>query len=190
MPTIYIPSITDRPRCENNIDSVCKTIEKTINQTIQNTLNTLEKDCSSVTSKINDILEEDGLAWKHNLKTKMFSWMFGFLSFLLMTFLAITFIADTKRFAKQLGYYLGPVEDFWTYVPKQYHYHGKIALFVKAFIIFILSRFWSKTRARLSWKQKRRLEEQKSYIISHVKPQKEKLYADYLKQSVADHDLS
>ena len=48
-----------QPRCENNIDSVCKAIEKTINQTIQNTLNTLEKDCFAITSKINDIIDAD-----------------------------------------------------------------------------------------------------------------------------------
>lgn len=41
-------------RCANQIEEVCKEIEKTINQTIQNTLNTLEKDCE----KIADIVDK------------------------------------------------------------------------------------------------------------------------------------
>lgn len=190
MPTIYIPSLTDRPRCENMIDNVCKTIEKTINHTIQNTLNTLEKDCFSVTAKINEILVEDSAAWTHNLKTRFFSWIIGLMSLIVMTFLAFTFLIGNKRFHEHLGPYINPVQDFWSYIPDLYHFHGKVTLAVIAFILFVISRFWSKTRSRLTRKQKQILNEQRSYILSHVKPQKEKLYGDYLKQSVADHDLS
>ena len=46
-------------RCVNQIDEVCKDIEKTINQTIQNTLNTLEKDCESIAGIIDQKLQED-----------------------------------------------------------------------------------------------------------------------------------
>ena len=46
-------------RCANQIEEVCKDIEKTINQTIQNTLNALEKDCDSITSLIDKTLEQD-----------------------------------------------------------------------------------------------------------------------------------
>ena len=37
----------------------CKDIEKTINATIQNTLNTLEKDCHAIASKIDKLIETD-----------------------------------------------------------------------------------------------------------------------------------
>ena len=47
------------PRCENQIEKVCKEIDKTINQTIQHTLNKLEKDCIVVDEKIERILDED-----------------------------------------------------------------------------------------------------------------------------------
>ena len=46
-------------RCANQIEEVCKDIEKTINQTIQNTLNALEKDCDSITSLIDKTIEQD-----------------------------------------------------------------------------------------------------------------------------------
>ena len=46
-------------RCVNQIEEVCKEIEKTINQTIQNTLNTLEKDCQNISTLIDQNLEEN-----------------------------------------------------------------------------------------------------------------------------------
>jgi len=38
---------------------VCVDIEKTINQTIQNTLNSLEKDCDQIKALIDEKIERD-----------------------------------------------------------------------------------------------------------------------------------
>ena len=46
-------------RCMNQIEDVCKDVEKTINQTIQNTLNSLEKDCECIAHIVNDKLDDD-----------------------------------------------------------------------------------------------------------------------------------
>ena len=46
-------------RCANQIEEVCKEIEKTINQTIQNTLNTLEKDCERIAGLVDNKLAVD-----------------------------------------------------------------------------------------------------------------------------------
>lgn len=46
-------------RCVNQIEEVCRTIEKTINQTVQNTLNSLEKDCELISEAITDTLLND-----------------------------------------------------------------------------------------------------------------------------------
>lgn len=45
----------------NQIEDVCRTIEKTINQTVQNTLNSLEKDCELISEAITDTLITDRL---------------------------------------------------------------------------------------------------------------------------------
>uniref|UniRef100_A0AAX7VPB9 Dynamin N-terminal domain-containing protein n=1 Tax=Astatotilapia calliptera TaxID=8154 RepID=A0AAX7VPB9_ASTCA len=52
MPTIYIPNPNKPSRCVNQIEEVCRTIEKTINQTVQNTLNSLERDCELIVEAI------------------------------------------------------------------------------------------------------------------------------------------
>ena len=59
MPTIYIPNPNKPSRCANQIEEVCKDIEKTINQTIQTTLNTLEKECDQIETLVDEKLEND-----------------------------------------------------------------------------------------------------------------------------------
>ena len=52
-------------RCVNQIEDVCKDIEKTINQTVQNTLNSLEKDCERIASLIDAKLQADRYQQQH-----------------------------------------------------------------------------------------------------------------------------
>jgi len=48
----------------NQIEEVCKDVEKTINLTVQNTLNTLERDCDQVAQLIDAKLATDRFgAW-------------------------------------------------------------------------------------------------------------------------------
>ena len=55
-------------RCVNQIEEVCKDIEKTINQTIQNTLNALEKDCERIATLIDQQIQDDNSAKAYNLR--------------------------------------------------------------------------------------------------------------------------
>ena len=63
MPTIYIPEMVSKPtRCANHIEEVGKEIEKTINQTVQNTLNSLERDCDHIAELVRfDCVGAEGL---------------------------------------------------------------------------------------------------------------------------------
>ena len=55
-------------RCVNQIEEVCKDIEKTIEQTIQNTLNHLETDCDEFGQKVDQAIATDNAARSHNLR--------------------------------------------------------------------------------------------------------------------------
>lgn len=57
--TLPPPCKSQPSRCVNQIEEVCRTIEKTINQTVQNTLNSLEKDCELISEAITDTLLND-----------------------------------------------------------------------------------------------------------------------------------
>lgn len=104
MPTIYIPNPNKTVRCVNQIDDVCRDIEKTINQTIQNTLNQLEKDCDNIGSKVDQAIAEDNSARSHN----MWSWAkglgYGLLGALLPLMLILNFFASSfsDKFMKDL----------------------------------------------------------------------------------------
>ena len=55
----------------NQIEDVCKDIEKTIGQTIQNTLNQLERDCDNISSLVDTAIATDNKARSHNFKAKV-----------------------------------------------------------------------------------------------------------------------
>ena len=56
---LFISVLLKKTRCVNQIEDVCKIIEKNIKQTIQNTLNSLEKDTDTIVAKINSTLRKD-----------------------------------------------------------------------------------------------------------------------------------
>merc|ERR1711973_443855 len=96
MPTIYVPNPNKIVRCVNQIDEVCKDIEKTINQTIQNTLNALEKDCERIASLIDKQIEDDNFAKAYNLRASGKGLMFSFLGFLIPILLVINFMVSNS----------------------------------------------------------------------------------------------
>ena len=59
MISIFLSISLQPSRCVNQIQEVCKDVEKTINQTIQNTLNALEKDCEKIATLVDKKLKED-----------------------------------------------------------------------------------------------------------------------------------
>lgn len=69
MQTIFIPQLNKPTKCTNQIENVCLDIEKTINRTVQNTLNTLEKDCANISSLIQQRLDKDVLDRDYNFKS-------------------------------------------------------------------------------------------------------------------------
>ena len=58
-------------RCANQIEEVCKDVEKTINQTVQNTLNSLERDCDQISQIVDEKLRED----RYDCMFSLCSWL-------------------------------------------------------------------------------------------------------------------
>ncbi|XP_064619209.1 sarcalumenin-like [Lineus longissimus] len=200
MPTIYIPSPTSKSRCVNQIEEVCKDIEKTINQTIQNTLNALEKDCEKIAEIIDRKLQQDSENSSYNLKAKCRGFFLGILGVLMPLLLFIYFLSSAaskkvlidvlgKNGQETLHLYMAPVRGFFSAVPQDYHPQVLGVFVVFSLLLLIIAKFSSRRVPTLSRKQKRSFIEQRDYVQSHVKSRKQSLYGDYLKQSVADHDL-
>ncbi|KAL7648332.1 UNVERIFIED_CONTAM: hypothetical protein RMT77_000238 [Armadillidium vulgare] len=200
MPTIYIPNTNKQTRCANQIEETCKSIEKTINQTIQTTLNQLEKDCEAISTLLNDALQADSVARSHNSKAKLSAMGLSLLGFLLPIFLLFQLmVASAPRqaleavvgpnMAESLVFYMSPCTAFWESIGDNNQMVALSITLVLSGICLILSRIYGKTKPTLQNKTKKVLQERKNYLEKHVKPQKEKLFNEYLKQSVAEQDL-
>jgi len=200
MPTIYVPNPNKPVRCVNQIDEVCKDIEKTINQTIQNTLNSLEKDCDRIGTLVDEAIARDNAARKGNIKAYLKGGLLYLVSVTLPLALLLAMllslahrstVADLigDQVADMLILYTAPVRAFWAGVPEDYQVYGGVSLIFLTFLLLFLARWTSQTTATMSRKQKRALLDKQEYVKNVVKAKKGTLYAEYLQETVSAQDL-
>lgn len=201
MPTIYIPNPQKPSRCVNQIDGVCQTIEKAINQAVQKTLDQLERDCALISASISNRLEKDRLDLLYNKNVRVYSLLYGALGVFLPLLFVLSFIVNTfskeqleeltgEGLAKTLSISTGIFMYLWEWIPED----GQV-LFVILFmascylLLFLAKRFARQRNKTLSKKEKRTLAEYNEYITDVVKTKKAKLYEWYLQQCAAEYDL-
>ena len=200
MPTIYVPNPNKQVRCVNQIEEVCKDIEKTINQTIQNTLNCLEKDCDTIGDMVDKAIAKDNQARANNLKAYAKG---GFLYLLTLTLPMAMFITLMLAIVQEtlvvdllggdlmelLKFYTSPVRTFWAGVPEDYQLMAGVGLVIVTVVLVMVAKWTSTTTTTLSRKQKRQLLDKQEYVKNVVKSKKKSLYSEYLQQTVSDQDL-
>eukprot|EP00093_Oithona_nana_P015071 15071.XXX_797237_791838_1 [CDS] Oithona nana genome sequencing. len=200
MPTIYIPNPNKTVRCVNQIDDVCRDVEKTINQTIQNTLNQLERDCDNIRAKVDEAIAVDNSARSHN----MWAWSRGLFYLFLGLFVPLTLIINglassfSDKFISDLlgkdGHnvlilWVTPLRGFWSRLPTDYHWYALILMvFISAFLL-ITAKWVSRRRPTMTRKRKKLLQDQQDFVKTVVKDKKKRLYKEYLEQTVSEHDL-
>ncbi|XP_055862327.1 uncharacterized protein LOC106058288 isoform X1 [Biomphalaria glabrata] len=200
MPTIYVPSLNLKgSRCANQIEEVCKEIEKTINQTIQNTLNSLERDCDQIYQLVEDKLREDSLRSSRNMRARFQGFCYGLVGMILPVLLLVTFLISSahstlnsllgSNLMLTLDIYLGSLSSLWRSVPKDYTSYVIFFILGMALVMLLVAKYSSRTVPTLSRKQKKKLNEISDYVLSTVKNKKQTLYQEYLRQSVAEQDL-
>ncbi|KAG8451907.1 hypothetical protein GDO86_003919 [Hymenochirus boettgeri] len=201
MPTIYIPNPNKPSRCVNQIEEVCKTIEKTITQTVQSTLNTLGRDCQKLTETIEQKLQEDDETISSNRSARAQGCMFGLLGLMVPLFLLASALFGTipeelwnallgKEGAETLAVYLFPLHSLWSLIPADYVVYVFVALAILSIVFVLLAQRCFRTRTTLSKKQRRYLLDRHVYVSEVVLQKKKRLYEEYLKQSVGEHDMS
>ena len=200
MPTIYMPNPNKQVRCVNQIEEVCKDIEKTITQTIQNTLNSLEKDCDTIGDLVDQAITRDNQARVDNMKAYLKG---GFLYMLTLTLplamclsLVLAMLQESllvdllgKEGMELLKFYISPVKTFWAGIPSDYQVWAGVGLVVITMGLVMLARWTSRTTTTLSRRQKRQLLDKQEYVRSVVKNKKASLYSEYLQQTVSDQDM-
>ncbi|XP_015783922.1 uncharacterized protein LOC107361601 [Tetranychus urticae] len=202
MATIYIPdSRIMRPtNCINQIDDIHEQIEKTINYTVQHSLNTLEKDCDRIINLIDKKIADDDEKKSKNLHARIKSSAFLLIS-LFLPFLIIlregkslTLFSSIKQLTGEsvvllLENILQPIGDLWKTLPHEYHFYVHIGIILTSLIFLGMGLYTAKFVPSLDRKTRNDLIKRKEYILSRIKPRRYTLYKEYLAQSVNDEDL-
>ncbi|XP_037647490.1 uncharacterized protein si:ch211-11k18.4 [Sebastes umbrosus] len=201
MPTIYVPNPNKPSRCVNQIEEVCRTVEKTINQTVQNTLNSLEKDCEVISEAIADTLINDRQISVTNRRARFKSCCMTLLGFTIPMALMVLMVLGVmsqplleaalgREGTETLSLYLTPVVKVFESLSVEEQLYSCGGMVVLSFLLLLIARFSFRTQPTLSGKQKRQLQEKLEYVQEVVKSKKKKLYEEYLRQSVSDHDMN
>ena len=197
MPTIYIPdsNLIRTTQCTNQIESVCNQIEKAINYTIQNTLNSLEKDCDTVTHLIQNRIEEDNRTRNDNLRATFKGLFWVFLASVVPLLTLISSFTPSIRksfgdpFASAIETYFSPIRSLWAFLPKDYHFHATVILVLASIIFLAIARYTSRLTNTLTRKEKKILMEQREYIREVIRLKKVELYQSYLSEIVSGQEL-
>nr|XP_046243274.1 uncharacterized protein si:dkey-98f17.5 [Scatophagus argus] len=201
MPTIYIPNPQKPSRCVNQIDGVCQTIEKTINQAVQKTLDQLEKDSDLICSTISSRLEKDRTDATYNKSVRLHSFLCGALGVVLPTFLILSFIANTfskeqldellgEGPARFVSVLTGIVMYLWDWIPEDGQVVFVILFGAFCYLLLLLAKYFARQGNKtLTKKEKRTMAEYHDYIQEIVKSKKAKLYEWYLQQCAAEYDF-
>ncbi|KAM4617092.1 uncharacterized protein ACJ7VT_009853 [Polymixia lowei] len=201
MPTIYIPNPQKPSRCVNQIEGVCQTIEKTINQAVQKTLNQLEKDCDLICSNISNRLAQDRVDAGYNRSVRLHSALCGLLGVSLPVLFILSFIVHTfskeelddllgEGLARTLSVSAGIVVYLWGWIPEDGQVVFVIIFGAFCYLLLFLAKYFARQgNTTLTKKEKRSLAEYSDYIQDVVKTKKGKLYEWYLQQCAAEYDF-
>lgn len=200
MNTIYIPRLEKgKSTCQNQIEEVCVEIEKTIGATIQNTLNVLERDCTNIAEKIDDLVKQDDEARDANFRARSKGTIFFMGGLVLPLMYCLGWMGNAvsdEMLEKVFGEYAGSVRNTmsttntaWSYLPLSLHWYVNMFCVVYTLLMFFYAYFASKSIQTLPRWRKKLLRERRSHVQSTVKKRKEILYKNYLAQSVSQHDL-
>ncbi|CAG0916245.1 unnamed protein product [Notodromas monacha] len=200
MPTIYIPNPNKTVRCTNQIEDVCKDIEKTITQTVQNTLNMLEKDSEKLIGAMKEKLDRDVETRRRNRSNVFWKVAYYLMSLTFPMLMVLSLISHGglqgvtealvgREYVSVLQSALAPVKVAWNVIPRDYERTVFIVLVGLSIALFFLASWLHTVKPTLSTKRRNALMHMVSHVEKSVIPRKKELYDQYLRQCVADHDL-
>ncbi|OXA52866.1 uncharacterized protein LOC110850974 [Folsomia candida] len=198
MPTIYLPDASGKPsRCANQITDVCDEIEKVIEQTVQNSLNNLERDANLVKERVSVSLALDAEARKRNFRRNIRRLVFNVLGFIL-PFLLFTVLVIAETSAEGMRKHIGPGGDLvyhfckplailWSAVPKSYHLHIVIGIVCLSAACLMIPRCFP-TEKVVANRELTNLKLAMNVLEDNLN-RKKTMYSEYLRQSVAESDF-
>jgi len=201
MPTIYLPDTTGHggraSRCANQINDVCEEIEKAIEQTVQNSLNMLERDASKLQMKLQSTLLLDAETRKRNFSKNIKRTLLSLTGFFLpLILLGVVIVANSTlpelrkhvgAFGDLLKIVLLPFISLWTSIPSSYHLEIITVLICVSGVCLILSRLYT-TENVISSRDLSNLKHAQEVVNSGL-TRKKAMYNEYLRQSLTENEF-
>ena len=158
----------------NQIEEVCKDVEKTINQTIQNTLNSLEKDCDSIEQLVDEAINKDNRTRSANIKAYLKSGCLYMTALVLPVAIMVTLVMAMmegmlrdlmgKELTELLKWYTLPIKRFMSSYPANTQMYGGLGLVVTTMILLGLARWVGRTVTTMTRRQKRQLLDKQEFV--------------------------
>ncbi|KAF2366914.1 GTP binding domain [Trinorchestia longiramus] len=200
MPTIFIPNQNKIVRCTNQIEECCTTIQKTIERTVQHTLNQLESDCEAIVGLVDNALRLDDTARRINFKSRVRGAGFSLLGLALPVLQLLVVLLSSAPLTTlhalfgeptttSLMLYLSPLLGFWVGLGSQNQAWGLAVCLSVSGLLLVISRLVAVKQPTLQKKNRVLLIEKKQHVKENVMPRKQSMYEEYLRQSVSEHDL-
>ncbi|XP_048476683.1 uncharacterized protein LOC125487980 [Rhincodon typus] len=200
MPNIYIPDPNKPASCVNQIQEVCTTIEKTINRTVQNTLNQLEKDCDLIITTADCKLQESSEQASRNRRAWIMFMFFSALVYLPPLSLLTSFIiSKTSRenltdiigteMANILFIWAWCVSTVWNWLTGESYLLAVITLTGFMLVSKILAKCCNCSKPTLSRKDRKQLRAKCDYVQHVVVEKREHLYEMYLQQCISEEEI-
>ncbi|XP_031425756.1 uncharacterized protein si:dkey-98f17.5 [Clupea harengus] len=201
MPTIYIPNPQKPSRCVNQIDEVCETIEKSINQAVQKTLDQLEKDCDQICITVTNKLAQDGESVRYNHSSRFHSFMCGLTGVLLPVLFILSFVVNTftreeldalvgEGLATALFLSTGIMVLLWDWIPEDGQILFVILLGAFSYFLLFLAKYFGRQGSKtLTKKEKKTMTQYSEFVQEVVRAKKQKLYEEYLQECAAEYEF-
>lgn len=196
MPTIYINTDGKPKRCVNQIQHVCEEISKTINMTLQKSLNQLEVDCEEIQTLVEEKIKTDDENKMHNLKANV-QFMACSLFVFLMPLISICNLLSGQvcdkdsnsafcNFLDMIKSYPDPIHGFVAVLGPDNRNYALLAVVLILGSAVAMLKFSFASRPQLSRRDKKMFEAKAKYVRESVLPKKEQLYKEYLTDSVGE----
>lgn len=199
LPSIYIPDHSGGAcKINNALEDTCVEMEQTINQSVQNNLNKLERDCKLVGATIDGLLEADAAARKRNNQAFCYGYLLFFASLhvpalalaVLLAYADVPPLLDAAKLApepfamlnKTSSLLLGTDESAGLLSMGQFM--GGVAAITAAF--YVASRVMGRYVPCYTKREVANLRATRDHVVGELLDKKQKLYKLYLDQCASE----
>jgi len=198
LPTIYIPEKAKSTHVPNHLDEVFEEIDKTIDYNVQNTLDTLEKDCKLISKTIDQVLTDEEMKRKRNSSARNMGALYLmtalFFPAMLLFFLGARARShipdyDLSSLPSWMTLILSTLASICDSIPSDQVMNVVIATVVGSLVFFLMSKWKWRYQPVKNNAEIKQLLEHKTVMETTMLETKKTLYTKYLNATAGNQNF-